>query len=101
MTGLLRDVASMVRWIVFALLMAYLGCFSDPILAYEAVEVTHGGTITGRVVFTGRLPHLPPLVITKDQDVCGTAAAPQALLVSTANQGVKETVVAVEGLTQG
>jgi hypothetical protein len=91
----------MVRWIVFALLAAHLGSLADRILAYEAVEVPNGGTITGRVVFTGSLPHLPPLVITKDQDVCGTAASPQMLLVSAVNQGVKDTVIAVEGLTKG
>jgi Carboxypeptidase regulatory-like domain len=101
MTCLLGAVASMVRWIVFALLMTHLGSLADRILAYEAVEVSDGGTITGRVVFTGPLPHLSPLVITKDQDVCGTAASPQMLLVSAANQGVEDTVIAVEGLTKG
>jgi Carboxypeptidase regulatory-like domain len=91
----------MVRWIVFALLMVHLRSLSDPILAYEAVEVPHGGTITGRVVFIGPILHLPPLVITKDQNVCGTAASPQTLLVSAVDRGVKDTVVAVEGLTKG
>jgi hypothetical protein len=91
----------MVRWIAFALLMAHLGSLADRALAYEAVEVSDGGTITGRVVFTGPFPHLPPLVITKDQDVCGTAASPQMLLVSAADRGVKDTVIAVEGLTKG
>src|SRR5262249_10346367 len=70
-------------------------------IAYEAVEVHDGGTITGRVVFTGPIPHLPPLVITKDQDVCGTTASPQMLLVSVDNQGVKDTIIAVEGITTG
>jgi hypothetical protein len=101
MSCLLGDVVSMVRWIVFALLMAYLGSLTDLTLAYEAVEVPNGGTITGRVGFTGPLPQLPPLLITRDQDVCGTAASPQMLLVSAANQGVKDTVIAVEGLTKG
>jgi hypothetical protein len=58
-------------------------------------------TIAGRVVFAGPIPELPPLTITKDQDVCGTAATPQMLLVSMENRGVKDPVIALEGITQG
>jgi hypothetical protein len=70
-------------------------------LAYEINEVQNGGTIAGRVTFAGPIPQLPSLAITKDQDVCGTAASPQMLVVSGENQGVKDTVVALEGITQG
>src|SRR5262245_25702887 len=91
----------MVRRIAFALLLAHLGSFYDLILSYEAVEVPDGGTITGRVVFAGPIPQLPPLAITKDQDVCGTSAFPPSLLVAAANGGVKYTVIAVEGLLKG
>src|SRR5919108_2471760 len=101
MTRLLGDVASMVLWILLALLVTRLSSLSNLTLAYEAVEVPNGGTIAGRVVFTGPIPQLPPLVITKDQDVCGTAAAPEMLLVSADNRGVKDTVIALEGISQG
>jgi hypothetical protein len=95
------DVAPMRPQIVLALLMIGLGISAVRVLAYEVSEVQNGGTIAGRVVFTGPIPHLPPLVITKDQDVCGPAASPQMLLVSTDNRGVKDTVIAVEGITRG
>jgi hypothetical protein len=95
------DVAPMRPQIVLALLMIWLGISAGRVLAYEVSEVQNGGTIAGRVVFAGPIPHLPPLVITKDQDVCGTAASPQMLLVSTDNRGVKDTIIAVEGITKG
>src|SRR5262245_57498828 len=91
----------MVPWIVLALLMVHLGFPAGRALPYEVNEVQNGGTIAGRVVFAGPIPQLPSLVITKDQDVCGTAASPQMLSVSPQNQGVKDAVIAVEGITQG
>ncbi len=91
----------MVRWIFIALLVVHLGCLSAPTLAYEAVEVHNGGTIRGRVTFAGPIPHLPPLLLTKDQDVCAPAAAPQMLLISMMNRGVKDTIIALQGIIQG
>jgi hypothetical protein len=96
-----RDGASMVLRIVLALLMVSLAILAGRVPAYEANEVQHPGTITGRVVFAGSIPHLASLVISKDQDVCGTTASPQMLLVSAENRGVKDTVIALEGITQG
>jgi Polysaccharide lyase family 4, domain II len=91
----------MVLWIVLALLVAHLGSFSTITQAYEVVEVHDGGAIAGRVVFRGPIPQLPSLAITKDQDVCGPAASPEMLLVSADNRGVKDTVIALEGISQG
>jgi hypothetical protein len=87
--------------IVLALLMIWLGMPTGRVLAYEVSEVQDGGTIAGRIVFAGPIPHLPPLVITKDQDVCGAAASPQMLLVSADNRGVRDAVIAVAGLAKG
>jgi hypothetical protein len=92
----------MVLWIVLALLVVQLGSLSEIALSYEIVEVQAGGTIAGRVVFVGPIPHLPDLVIAqKDQEDCGTAAPAQMLLVSAENRGVKDTVIALEGIRQG
>jgi hypothetical protein len=91
----------MIRRILLTLLVVHLWCFSAPTLAYEVVEVRNGGTIRGRVTFAGPIPHLPPLLLTKDQDVCAPAAAPQMLLVSEATRGVKNTIIALRGITQG
>ena len=92
----------MVLWIVLALLVMHLGSLSEIALSYEIVEVQAGGTIAGRVVFLGPIPHLPDLVISqKDQEECGTAASPQMLLVSAEHRGVKDTVIALDGIRQG
>jgi Polysaccharide lyase family 4, domain II len=91
----------MVRWIALALLSVCLGIPAHSVLAYEVSEVQNAGTIAGRVVFVGPIPSLPPLLITKDQDVCGTDTSPQMLLVSMENRGVENTVIALDGITQG
>jgi hypothetical protein len=91
----------MVPWIVLALLVVHLGSLAETALAYEIVAVEHSGVIAGRVVFVGPIPHLPDLVISKDHEVCGTAAPAQMLLVSAANRGVKHTVIALEGMGRG
>ena len=71
----------MAPWIVLTFLVVHLVSLSASVLSYEVVEVQNGGTIAGRVVFVGPIPHLPDLVIARDQEVCGTVAA-QMLLVS-------------------
>jgi hypothetical protein len=91
----------MIPWIVLAFLMVHLGTLASQLLAYEVNDVQNGGTITGRVVFAGPIPHLPSLVIAKDQDVCGATASPPMLLISAERGGVKDTVIALEGITQG
>jgi Polysaccharide lyase family 4, domain II len=87
--------------IVVALLMIWLGMPDGRVLAYEISAVQNGGAIAGTIVFVGPIPHLPPLVITKDQDVCGTTAPSPLLLVSGHTRGVKDTIIAVEGLSKG
>jgi plastocyanin len=56
------------------------------------------GMITGRVVFQGGLPVLPPIVGNKDQEVCGPSTPSEALIVSQANRGVQQAVVFLEGV---
>jgi Polysaccharide lyase family 4, domain II len=88
-------------WIVLTLLLVYLGFPIAQLLAYEINDVQNGGTIVGRVIFAGLTPQLPSLAITKDQEVCGTAASSHMLLVSPTSKGVKDAVIAVEGIIQG
>ncbi len=90
----------MVSRIVPALLIILLHSLSSHTIAYEVVDVGDGGTIAGRVTFVGLVPELPPLVISKDHEACAAAARPEMLLVS-ADGGVANTVVALEGMTRG
>ncbi len=43
---------------------------------YKEVEVTNGGTITGRVLAGDAQPEVEPFLITKDQSVCGEGERP-------------------------
>jgi hypothetical protein len=83
------------------LLIILLPCPSGHAFAYEAVDVRDGGAVAGRVTFVGPIPQLLPLLISKDQEFCAAAAAPQMLRVAAGNRGVQDVVVALEGIAQG
>jgi len=68
--------------------------------AYEVVEVKDGGTLTGRVVFVGTPPQLPPIPVNKNRDVCGDRKPNEALVVGP-DGGVRGSVVMIEGVTRG
>lgn len=69
--------------------------------AYQVADVKEGGSITGQVTFAGPVPKLEPVKISKDTDLCGETARSRALVVSPKNRGVANTVVFLEGITQG
>jgi hypothetical protein len=56
-----------------------------------------GGTLTGRVVFHGEPPMLPPIEVAKDREVCGPMVPSPALSVAPDTRGVRNAVVYVEG----
>src|SRR5919108_771661 len=91
----------MLWWIVAALLLALLPRLPGHALAYEVIDVPDGGMIAGQVSFAGTIPQLPPLVLVKDQQACAAAVAPQMLLVSAENRGVKNAVIWLEGIGRG
>lgn len=68
--------------------------------AYEAVEVTDGGTLTGVVRFAGTAPRLAPLAVNKNRELCGEQKPSQALVVGPEG-GVRGSVVFIEGVTRG
>jgi hypothetical protein len=96
-----KDPADMAWWITSALLIGLLWSLPAAAPAYEVVDVPDGGVVAGRVIFAGPIPNLPPLVLSKDQEVCAAAASPQMLLIAVANRGVENTVVALEGISRG
>jgi len=67
--------------------------------AYEQIKVTNGGTISGKISFTGALPANPALAITKDKDVCGSAKTADYYLGS--GGGLQNVVVAIESIDKG
>lgn len=71
---------------------------------YEEVAVEHGGTITGRVVLTGPAPQLAGFAINKNAEVCdpgGHGTRPTNRLLVSADGGMANAVVYLEGVTSG
>jgi plastocyanin len=67
---------------------------------YQVIEVTNGGTITGRVTLAGDVPKLDPFDVTSDKDVCSPAARNNRLEVGP-NGGVRYAVVYLDGIREG
>jgi len=72
--------------------------------AYQVINVSDGGTISGTVKWTGPLPKIVPMSINKDAQVCDPQSQKmrdlERLTVAT-NGGVANTVVFLKNVTQG
>lgn len=66
--------------------------------AYEAGPVDNGGTIEGKVVFTGQVPMKK--VIPDDPETCGSPRDEAQVVVGN-DKGVKDAVVYLEGIESG
>jgi plastocyanin len=88
--------------VVGLILAAGLGLagVARPSAPYVEAPVPDGGILTGRVRFAGEPPRGEPLAVRKNTDVCGEHKPSQALVVGPGN-GVKGTVVALEGVERG
>jgi hypothetical protein len=72
--------------------------------SYQVVPVVNGGTITGTVKWTGPLPHLTALPITKDTQICdpqGQKTRDLERLVVGPQNGVANTVVYLKNISSG
>jgi len=72
-----------------------------PVSAYEAVEVSGGGTIEGQVRLAGKAPALAPRPVTKDNRTCGARAKPSEALMVSHTGAVRNVVVALDGIRRG
>ncbi len=80
--------------------LVVLSIFASVGSAYDVIEVENGATITGKVAFTGTLPHAPRrFEVTNGPEVCG----PERVLTKLeAHDGmVKGVVIALEGVEKG
>ncbi len=68
--------------------------------AYEAVDVTNGGTVSGKISLSGSAPANPTLDITKDKEYCGDSIKADYYVVA-ADGGLKNAVVVIEGIEKG
>ena len=92
----------MPRLTVVAVAFVVLGSLLPPHQAsgYEVVSVANGGTIEGKVVFTGAPPAPRKVIPTKDKEVCGGVRdVPQILLAP--DKGVQDAFVYLKAVEKG
>jgi plastocyanin len=73
---------------------------AGPAPTYVEAPVADGGVLVGRVRFGGEPPKGEPVSVRKNTDVCGEHKPFQALVVGP-TKGVRDTVVALEGIERG
>ena len=67
---------------------------------YEVTAVQDGGSITGRVTFKGTPPSDEKLVVSTENEVCGTEKPSRALLIG-ADGGIRNAVARVRRIERG
>jgi plastocyanin len=68
---------------------------------YQVIAITDKGSIKGTVKWSGDIPKLPDLPVTKDNDTCGTQKTNPRLVIDAGSKGVANAVISLENITQG
>jgi hypothetical protein len=69
--------------------------------AYEAVTVTDGGTIKGKVVFAGTPPPKKKVIPTKDKEACGSGVREVDQVLLGPDKAIQEAVVYLKQVDKG
>ena len=69
--------------------------------AYQTVEVTHSGTIKGKVTYAGAIPPKQKVAVTKDLQVCGAVEHYKEDLVVSQDKGLGNVVVSIANIRKG
>ncbi len=69
-------------------------------IAYKGAPVANGGTVTGKVTFSGTKPRSKRLKVTKDHGVCGHSKVSEALIVGS-GKSIANAVVYIEKISAG
>ena len=70
-------------------------------VAYQAVEVTHSGTITGKVTYAGVIPPKQKVTITKDVQICGEVEHYKEDMVVSQDKDLANVVVSIANIRKG
>jgi plastocyanin len=70
-------------------------------IGYEAITVQNGGSIVGTVTYTGELPTLEKVDISKDQEICGKTEKINETLVVGKKRGLQNVVVSIVDIEKG
>jgi len=68
---------------------------------YREMEVSDGGTVSGRVYFEDEMPEIERIRPSRDNDVCGIRIASEKFIVDRDSGGLAQVVVRIEGISQG
>jgi hypothetical protein len=82
-------------------LLVLLAATASPATAYEAVAVTDGGTIKGKVVFAGSQPGKKKVIPTKDKEACGSGVREVDQILLGPDKAVQEAVVYLKQIEKG
>ena len=86
-----------------SLMMAAAGLLGVAVSAraYEAVSVTDGGSVKGKVVFNGTIPPKRKIVPTKDREVCGSGVREVDQILIGGDKSVQEAIVYLKAVEKG
>ncbi len=93
----MRTIKKTLSFYLALLLVAFL---TSSALAYQEGSVANGGSISGKITFSGKAPAPRMISIDKDQAVCGKEKASQELLVGK-DGGIQNVVVRITGIKSG
>jgi hypothetical protein len=95
-----------IRWFTPLGVLALLGVSGAPSAtlradAYDAVQVTDGGTIQGKVTFPGTPPPKRKVIPTKDKEACGSSPRDVDQVLLGPDKTVQEVVVYLQKVEKG
>ncbi len=73
---------------------------ASPVLAYEESGVTNGGSISGKITFSGKAPAPRKIKVNKDHGACGNEHTSEELLMGK-DGGIQNVVVTITGIKSG
>jgi plastocyanin len=89
------------KQVVAAISIILAAASLHPADAYEAIAVTHGGAISGTVLYQGVAPRPVRIDITRDKEVCGGVPHLSEELVVGPNRGIKDAIVVIPDIAKG
>ncbi len=89
------------KWRAFLAFGVLVLLFYGFVKAYETIEVTKGGTISGAVKFSGDPPPRKKVEVNKDTQVCGQEEKWSEDLVVGESGGIKNAVVYIANIAKG
>ena len=93
-------------WLAPTLSVVLLGAAAAPgvvrpVGAYEAVQVTDGGSIQGKVAFAGTPPPKKKVIPTKDKEACGSSPRDVDQILLGADKTVQDAIVYLQKVDKG